>query len=152
MRWSNRSRLSERLAAVSKAARLSSGNGEFGIQSLEFECSSHSTAVVAHSRFRIPHPEFLEPVPLQPPIQGAAAEAQRLGGLTDVAVEPRHRLLDQEALDFLQAHVFDARGRLAIDAQSELAQADGRALGHQHAALAGVIELAEVARPGMIEQ
>ena len=47
-------------------------------------------------------------VTLQAPIQRRPGEAQRLGRLADVAVEARHRLLDQEALDVLEAHVLEA--------------------------------------------
>src|SRR5205807_1440146 len=65
-----------------------------------------------------------EPVTLKPSVQRAAAEAERLCGLADVAVEARHRLPDQESFDVLEAHVLDARRRVAIDPQPELADAD----------------------------
>src|SRR6266849_69035 len=93
-----------------------------------------------------------QPVSLQPAVQGAAAETQGFGRLADVAIEARHRLLDEEAFDFLEAHVLDSRALIAIDAEPELAEPDDRALRHQHAAFNGVIELADVARPRVVEQ
>src|SRR5437016_2149164 len=97
-------------------------------------------------------PNYLESVPLQTAIERAAAQPQGLGRLADVAVEARHRLLDQESLDVLEAHLLDARRRILVQAQAEVARTDRRRLRHQHAALDRVIELADVARPRMIEQ
>src|SRR5579884_2285713 len=94
----------------------------------------------------------LQPVSLQPPIERAAAQAEGLGGLADVAIEPRHRLLDEEPFDFLEAHILDARRRVAIDPQPELAEADRRAERHQDAAFDRVVELADVAGPRMVEE
>src|SRR5688572_23432241 len=59
------------------------------------------------SPFSLDYGFSLQAVALQPPVEGTAAEAERLGGLADVAVVARHRLLDQEALDVLQAHVLE---------------------------------------------
>ena len=97
------------------------------------------------------HPHS-EPVPLKTPIERAAAEAKRFGRLAHVAVEARHRLLDEEPFHFFEAHVFDARRLIAVDSQAELPEPDDRSLRHQHATLDGMIELADVARPGMVEQ
>src|SRR6185503_20622678 len=91
----------------------------------------------------------LQPVALETSIQRAAAEAERLGRLADVARKPRHRLLDEKAFDFLEAHVLDPRRGVAIEPQPQLAEPDRAAGGHQHAALDRVIELANVAGPGM---
>src|SRR5439155_12544219 len=107
------------------------------------------------SRFSIVNCKFpcrwsLQPVPLQSPIQRAATEAERLRRLADVAVEPAHRLFDQEPFDLLEAHVLDARRLVAIEPQPELADPDDGAGGHQHAALDRVIELPDVAGPRMI--
>src|SRR5207249_3142235 len=104
--------------------------------------------------FQIPNSKFqiLEAVALKPSVQSATAKTQRLGGLADVAVESRHRLLDEEAFDVLEAHLFDARCRVAVDAQAQLAEPNRRRLRHQDAALGRVIQLADVARPRMIEQ
>src|SRR5206468_7590526 len=94
----------------------------------------------------------LQSIALQASIERAPAETERLRRLAHVAVEAHHRLLDEKAFDILEAHVFDARRSVAVDAQTELAETDRRSLRHQDAALDGVIELADVARPGMIEQ
>ena len=85
---------------------------EFGIE------SSNPISIV--SQFS----RIYRPYRCKAPIKRAAAEAERLGRLAYVAVEARHRLLDQEALDVLEAHFLEARRRVAAYAQSELAQAD----------------------------
>src|SRR6266545_7172883 len=102
----------------------------------------------------MPNSEFpiLQAVSLQAAIQCAATEPQCFGRLADVAVEPCHRLLDEEALDLLEAHILDARRGIAIDPQPELAEADRSALRHQDAALHRVIQLADVAGPRVIQQ
>src|ERR1044071_1978229 len=41
-------------------------------------------------------------------VEGAAAEAEGLGRLADVAAEAAERLLDEEALDLFEAHLFEA--------------------------------------------
>src|SRR5882724_3327400 len=96
-----------------------------------------------HSKFQILNSKFLQAVSLEAPIERAAAEAERLGRLAHVAVEARHRFLDEEPFDVLEAHVLDARGRIAIDPQPQLAEANRGALRHQHAALDGMVELAD---------
>src|SRR4029453_6174956 len=50
----------------------------------------------------------LQPVALEAPVEPASAQSKRLRRLTDVAVEAHHRFLDQEALDVLEAHAFQA--------------------------------------------
>src|SRR2546427_1057481 len=127
MRWSNRSRASGRLAVGSRAVKVSSARIP--------NCTAAS-----------------QPVALQSPVKRATAQTERLGRLADVPVEPRHRFLDQEALDLFEAHVLDARRRVAIDAKTQLAEANRGSLRHQHAALDRVIELADVAGPRMIQQ
>src|SRR5712691_7319194 len=103
-------------------------------------------------KFPIVNCQLSEAVPLQPPVQRAAAEAQRFRGLAHVAVGPRHRLLDQESFDLLEAHVLHPRSRIAVDAEPQLAESDRRALRHQDAAFHGVVELADISRPRVIEQ
>src|SRR5262249_55794251 len=51
----------------------------------------------------VPFP-FLESVALEPPVQSAAAQAERFRGLADVAVKAGHGLFNQEALDVFEAH------------------------------------------------
>jgi hypothetical protein len=53
------------------------------------------------------------PVFFQPAVEGAAAEAEFLGGLAGVAVAAGEGLLDEEGLDLLEAHVLEARRGLA---------------------------------------
>src|SRR4051812_596732 len=93
-----------------------------------------------------------EPETLQTAVERAAAQPERLRGLADVASVPGKSLLDEEPLDVLEAHVLETRGRLARRPQPEVPRTDGVSLRHQHGALHRVIELADVARPAVIEQ
>src|SRR2546421_9447725 len=80
---------------------------------------SRSSFIVHHSSFIILTSVVVlrrrEPqsIPLEPPVERAAAETQGLGSFADVALEAGQGLLDEEALDFLQAHVFQARRSFA---------------------------------------
>src|SRR5258706_3535506 len=108
-----------------------------------------------NSEFLLPNSKLRtasESVPLKPSVQSAAAQPKSLCRLADVAVETGHGLLDQEAFDVLEAHVLDARRRLAIDPQPELGEPDHAALRHQDPALHRMIELTDVAGPRVIEQ
>src|SRR5260370_35770756 len=59
--------------------------------------------------------------------------------------------LDEVMLDFVEAHVFEARsGAGSGRAQAEIGGADRRAGGGKDAALDGVIQLTDMAGPGMI--
>src|SRR5690606_25269152 len=61
---------------------------------------------------------LLDAVALEAPVEGAPAEAQRPGRPADIAIEPRHGALDQEALDLVEAHVLelgDGIGRPGIE-------------------------------------
>src|SRR5580765_4445718 len=89
---------------------------------------------------------------LKPSVQRAPAEAERLCGLTDVAVVAPHGFLDEEPLDFLEAHVFDSRAAIADRAQTELSGADDPALGHQDTAFDRMVELTNVAGPRMLHE
>src|SRR6266702_8106540 len=46
-------------------------------------------------------------MPFEPAIERAAGEAQRLGRLAHVPAGARERLLDQDALDLLEAHLIE---------------------------------------------
>src|SRR5437899_3063143 len=74
----------------------------------------------------------LKAVALKAAVKSRAAQAKRLRGLADVAVEARHRLLDQKALDVFEAHVLEpsAAGVLART-QSEIGRLDERSRRHQ---------------------
>src|SRR4029453_10262578 len=63
----------------------------------------------------------LQPESLKPPVERAAAETEALGRVGAVAVVPGQGLLDEEAFDFLEAHVLDASRRVACGAQAEVA-------------------------------
>src|SRR5436190_13283030 len=93
---------------------------------------SHQPSAISHQPSAISHQlsaltRFSEAISLQPAIQRAAAETERLRRLTHVSVEASHRFLDQKALDLFEAHVFDARRLIAIDPQPQLAETDERA-------------------------
>src|SRR5689334_20770710 len=100
-----------------------------------------------HSSF-----DILQSVALKPAVQGAAAQTECFGGLADVAVEASHGLLDQEALNILEAHVFEAAATVLIGAKSEVARLDQRSRRHEDGSLDGVIELADVPGPAVLEQ
>src|SRR6185369_8407638 len=91
----------------------------------------------------------LEAEALQAAVQGAAREAQGLRRAAHVAVVARQRLLDEQALDLLQAHVVQAGGGAPLRAQGEVGGADALAPGHEQRALHRVVQLADVARPGV---
>src|ERR1035438_9555308 len=88
-------------------------------------------------------------ISLQRPVERGAAQAERVGGMTDVAAESRQRLLDEQRLDIFEAHVLQPRRTLAPRAQSKVDGTHHLTLRHQHGPLHGVIQLAHVARPGM---
>src|SRR5690349_21490954 len=105
-----------------------------------------------HSAFGIRH-SALQPVTLQPTIEGRTAQSERFRGLADVAVEARHGLLDQEALDILEAHVLEASAASVFArAQSEVGRSDERPLRHEDGAFHRMIQFAHVPRPAVLEQ
>src|SRR5664280_1291093 len=94
------------------------------------------------------NPKSSQRIFLQSPVEGAAAEAQLLGGAPRVAIATGQRFPDEMRLDLLQAHVLDARrGQSSIEAKID--RPDHLACRHQHAPFDRVIEFADVAGPGM---
>src|SRR5579863_1718618 len=93
---------------------------------------------------------FSEAVFLQAPVESAAAQAQCFARVADVAAIACQGFLNQDALDFFDAHFIKAQGCLARGAQPQIAGADLRALREQNGALDGVVELADIAGPGMV--
>src|SRR5450759_4436697 len=91
-------------------------------------------------------------ISLQPPVERAAAQTERVGRVADVAAETRQRLFDQQRLHIFQAHFLQLRRTLAPRPQPQVNGADHVALRHQHASLHGVIQFAYVARPGVGQQ
>src|SRR5688572_33348714 len=84
----------------------------------------------------------------EPAIERRAAEAERLGGVADVAVAA-HGLADEERLDLLEAHVVEAIFDRPRSAEAEVGGLEGLALRHREGALHRLIELADVAGPGV---
>src|SRR5262245_4888870 len=82
-----------------------------------------------------------EPVALEAAVEGAPREAERLRGPADIAVVAGERLLDEEALHFLEAHVVEAGLPLAPPAQAQVVRLDLGARGHEHGALHRVVQL-----------
>src|SRR6185436_12408841 len=89
---------------------------------------------------------------LKPSIESAATQAQSLGGLADVPVVAGHRFLDEESLDFLEAHVFDARAAFSGHPEAQFAGANDAAFGHQDTALDGMIQLTDVTGPWVLDE
>ena len=63
---------------------------------------------------------LLKAVPLQAPVERAPAQAERVGRLADVAVEPRQGLLDQKRFHFFQAHILEPRRPFAARPQPQV--------------------------------
>src|SRR4029077_16941811 len=78
-------------------------------------------------------------------------KTQRPRGLADVAAESIHRLSHEQALDLLETEILEADG-LAGASQVQVDRPDAFPRGHQDGSLDRVVELADVARPGMGDQ
>src|SRR5437899_2224529 len=88
---------------------------------------------------------------LQPAIHGAAAQSQSLGCLADVSFVASESALNQVALNFVEAHLFQlSRATSSLRAQAEVCRADGRSRRQEHAAFHRMIQFANVARPCML--
>src|ERR1700682_5017490 len=99
----------------------------------------------------MPEAASFQAVFLQSAIHRAAAQAERLGGLTHIPIVAGKRALYQVMLDIVKAHVFEARsGAGSGCAQSEIGGANQRAGSEENAALDRVIELPHIARPRML--
>src|SRR5438477_12879029 len=94
---------------------------------------------IQHSAFSIDKGQ-LEAVPLEAPIERRPAKAQSLRSLTHVAVEAGHSFLDQEALDVLEAHVFQTAAAVLRGAQAEIPRLHQRPGRHQDRAFDRMIE------------
>src|SRR5271156_6290772 len=86
-----------------------------------------------------------------PPVECAAAEAQRLRRLTHIAVAASQRLADEDTLNRLQAHLLEAGGRYPRRTQAKIGQGNPRGGRHQNRALDGVVEFADVSGPGITQ-
>src|SRR3954469_6731289 len=85
----------------------------------------------------------------EPAVQRAARQAEDAGGFADVAALGGEGALDEVALDLLDRHVLEPRRRLAARAEQEIGGGDVVAGGEQAGALDDVLELADVAGPGV---
>src|SRR5688572_8355550 len=90
-------------------------------------------------------------VSFQPSIECRAAQSQRLGGERHVAVA-RHRLAYEKRLDILEAHFVEVFSHGDGGAQPEISSVDHVALRHEHGALDGMVQLAHVAGPPVIDE
>src|ERR1039458_8741614 len=95
---------------------------------------------------------LLQAVALQAAVEGAAAEAERIGGMAHIAAETRQRFFDEQRLDIFEAHLFEARRPFASGAQAEVGGADLISLRHEDGALHSVIQFADVAGPCVRQQ
>src|SRR5258708_39082396 len=87
---------------------------------------------------------------LQPAVHGAAAQSQGLGCLADVSFVTRESALNQVALHFVEAHLLQLRrSTSSLCTQAEVCRADGWAGRKEYATFHGVVQFADVARPGM---
>src|SRR6266545_6459430 len=115
MRWSNRRRVCARVDnGLSADSRVSSAKLQVTIYNLQ-SGNYKATPSVTPCKLSIVNCQLSESVSLQPPVQRAATEAERLCRLTHVPIEPRHRLLDEEPFDFLEAHILHSRRGIAVD-------------------------------------
>src|SRR5689334_19353638 len=83
---------------------------------------------------------------LEPPVERASAQAERLGRLAHVPAVPLECLADQHALDLLERQVLEPSGR-APAAEAEIGGTNQRAVGQEHGALQRMVQLAHVAGP-----
>src|SRR6185437_11099302 len=89
----------------------------------------------------------------EPAVERAPAQSQRFGRLAHVSVVAGERLLDENALCFLERQLLVSRRRaLRARTQREVGSANGVTLGQEHGALDRMVELADVAGPRMIKQ
>lgn len=86
---------------------------------------------------------------LEAAIQGAAAEPQRAGRQTDVALMPGEGLLDEHPLHLLQRHVFQGRCHPVGRFEVQVAGAHLFAPGQQDRSFDRMVQLTDVAGPGV---
>src|SRR6185436_2232217 len=93
-----------------------------------------------------------EPVTFEAPVERAAREPERAGGVADVAVVTLERALDEHALHLVERELLERRGPGIGGTQAEIAGVQLRVARQQHRALHRVLQLAHVAGPGMRQQ
>ncbi len=86
---------------------------------------------------------------LEPAIQSATAQSERLGGLAHIAAMPVQRLSDQQPFNLLEWHVIEHGRDGPCHAKTEIGRLDLGSLREECSPLNGMIELAHVSRPGV---
>src|SRR5688572_15564693 len=94
----------------------------------------------------------LQPQLLEPPVHGAAREPERLRRRLYAAAIAPDRAPDQRALGVLEAHFLERRRPGFRRGEPEVRHADLVTGREQEAALDDAVELADVARPGVVLQ
>src|SRR5215469_8227488 len=89
---------------------------------------------------------------LQPPVHGAAAQSQGLGGLADVSRMTGKRALDEILLHFVEAHLLELGGGATdgLGAQAEVRCANAWPGGKKHASFDRMVQFAHIPGPGML--
>ncbi len=85
-------------------------------------------------------------------IQPAPAQPQVLGGLLDVSVVPVEGLRDEQCLDLVERHPVEASVVRASWPQPQVFGAHHVVPRHEDRPFHRVVQLADVARPGVIEK
>src|SRR5262249_37603509 len=104
------------------------------------------------STLRPPPSALSQPVRRNPSIQRTSRQSKRLSGAADVAFVATQRFLDEQTLHFFEREIFEAGGAGAGAAEGQVVGADVLALREQPRALHGVIELADVPGPRVLEE
>src|SRR6266481_797407 len=94
----------------------------------------------------------LEPILFHPPIQGAATQAKSFGRLADVALKALQCLADQHTFNRFEAQFFEVLRLRSLRTQSEISDLYLFRSTHQHCALHGVFQFANVARPRVLKK
>src|SRR5436309_2962519 len=87
-------------------------------------------------------------------IERAAAEAQGVGRMADVAIGSDQSFADENCLHGLEAHFVDVlrrSTRATLRVQAEIGHFNAPAARHQDASLDRVIELANISRPAVLQ-
>ena len=93
----------------------------------------------------------LDAIFFHPPVEGPAAESEGFCRLAHVAVAAREGFADEDTLHRLEGHLFEGLGGDARGGEAEVGDFDDVFAGHEDGALDGVVELADVAGPGVVQ-
>src|SRR5689334_19013756 len=80
-----------------------------------------------------------EPIFFHPPVQGAAAQAKRFGGLADIALKALQRFADQNTFDRLQTQFLQILHLHPLDSDTEVGGLQLVGAAHEHGALHSVL-------------